>query len=493
DDDKIERGEKIRDEIERAIYESKISIIIFLKNYTSSTWSLNELVKIMEHRKFSKHIVLTIFYDVNPSQVGIATICGIGGIGKTTIAKVVYNLNIQKFESFSFLDDVRETTQERNGVVRLQRQLISNILKGKANKIHNSNDGITKIKEVIRCRRMLIVLDDVDDSEKITKIFGAQIPFHSGSKIIITNRHRCLLSDLFIRHMFDFEASSSYRDLCKVFENDPIDSYMEYARSVVKHCGGLPLALQVLGSSLSGKSINVWRSAIEKLKAIPDNKIQKILRISYDSLQDDHDKNLFLDITCVFVGKNRDYTTIVLNGCNYYTAVGIENLINRFLLVVNEKNKLMMHQMIRDMGRNITRQESPNLAKRSRDYKDFPKSLIWLSWYGFAQEYLPTNLDISKLVVLEMCNSSLKRVWNDSKCFLPNLKIFNLSHSHGLLKILNLSGLHSLERLMLKHCIKLIEVDQSIGEIKSLIALNLKGCKSLKKLLRTISLLESLE
>ncbi|XP_017976186.1 PREDICTED: TMV resistance protein N [Theobroma cacao] len=69
DDDEIERGEKRRDEIERAIYESKISIIIFLKNYTSSTWSLNELVKIMEHRKFSKHIVLPIFYDVNPSQV----------------------------------------------------------------------------------------------------------------------------------------------------------------------------------------------------------------------------------------------------------------------------------------------------------------------------------------------------------------------------------------------------------------------------------------
>ncbi|EOY21140.1 Leucine-rich repeat-containing protein, putative [Theobroma cacao] len=69
DDNEIERGEKIRDEIERAIYESKASIIVFSKNYASSTWCLNELVKIMEHRKFSKHIVLPIFYDVNPSQV----------------------------------------------------------------------------------------------------------------------------------------------------------------------------------------------------------------------------------------------------------------------------------------------------------------------------------------------------------------------------------------------------------------------------------------
>ncbi|WRX26799.1 NB-ARC - like 10, partial [Theobroma cacao] len=199
---------------------------------------------------------------------------------------------------------------------------------------------------------------------------------------------------------------------------------MEYARTVVKHCGGLPLALQVLGSSLFSKSINVWKSALKELKAIPDSKIQKILRISYDSLQDDHDKNLFLDIACVFVGKNRDYTTTILDGCDYCTAIA---------------------------------------------------------------------LNISKLVVLKMHNSNLKCVWNDTKCFLPNLKILNLSHSHGLLKIFNLSGLHSLQSFMLKDCIKLIEVDQSLGEIKTLTILNLKGCKSLRKLPRTIGSLEFLE
>ena len=62
-------------------------------------------------------------------------------------------------------------------MIRLQRQLISDIVKGKAQKIYNADDGINKIKEAVYCRRVLLVLDDVDDSEKITKIIGAKIPF----------------------------------------------------------------------------------------------------------------------------------------------------------------------------------------------------------------------------------------------------------------------------------------------------------------------------
>ena len=70
DDEKIKKGKNIKDEIEKAIlHESKISIVVFSKNYASSTWCLNELVKILEHKKSSQHIVLPVFYDVDPTQV----------------------------------------------------------------------------------------------------------------------------------------------------------------------------------------------------------------------------------------------------------------------------------------------------------------------------------------------------------------------------------------------------------------------------------------
>ncbi|XVE81461.1 hypothetical protein DITRI_Ditri15bG0065900 [Diplodiscus trichospermus] len=234
-------------------------------------------------------------------KVGIATICGIGGIWKTTIAKVIYNQNIQKFEGCSFLAKVREASEECNGLVHLQRQLISDIVKGKAPKIYNADDGINRIKKVVFSRRVLLVLDDVNDLEKGNKIIGIQIPFHPRSKIIITR----------------------------------------YARRIVKYCGEIPLALQVLGSSLSGKSMRVWKSALKKLEAIPYSKIQKTL-------------------------KDKDYTIIILDACDFYTTIGIENLIEKSLLIVNEENKLMMYQLVRDMGLEIICQESPDPAKRSR-------------------------------------------------------------------------------------------------------------------------------
>jgi len=53
--------------------------------------------------------------------------------------------------------------------------------------------------------------------------------------------------------------------------------------------------------------MHVWESALQKLETILDNKIQKVLRISYDSLQDDHDKSLFLDIACFFSRMDVDY------------------------------------------------------------------------------------------------------------------------------------------------------------------------------------------
>lgn len=69
DDIELQRGEDICSELLEAIENSRISVIIFSKNYADSRWCLDELVKIMECKKNVRQTVLPVFYDISPSEV----------------------------------------------------------------------------------------------------------------------------------------------------------------------------------------------------------------------------------------------------------------------------------------------------------------------------------------------------------------------------------------------------------------------------------------
>jgi hypothetical protein len=91
---------------------------------------------------------------------------------------------------------------------------------------------------------------------------------------------------------------------------------------------------------------------------IPNFEVQKVLRISYDFLDGDYPKNLFLDIACFFNGMDVDDAVRILDGIDKGARFGIDNLINRCLVEINIDKRLWMHQLVRHMGREIARQES---------------------------------------------------------------------------------------------------------------------------------------
>ncbi|XP_055803965.1 disease resistance protein RPV1-like isoform X2 [Solanum dulcamara] len=319
---------------------------------------------------------IDLWLQEGSNNVDILAIHGMGGIGKTTIAKTAYNLNFERFEGSSFLADVRKVLEKYDGLARLQRQLLSNIIGKNVEKIYNVNEGSIKIQEAISCKRVLLVLDDIDNIDQLNAVVGMRQWFYPGSKIIITTRNGHLLSytEACRCRMYKLKSLDAKESL-RLFswhafgEESPPLEYMDLTIDVVHHCKGIPLALKVLGSSLGDISIEVWESALRKLKAIPDSKILEKLRISYECLPDDNVQNIFLDIVCFFAGKDKDYAVTILDGCGFFSVVGIQILVDRCLLAIDH-NKLMVHQLLQDMGREIIREESPwEPRKQSRIWK----------------------------------------------------------------------------------------------------------------------------
>ncbi|KAI7984293.1 TMV resistance protein N [Camellia lanceoleosa] len=493
--------------------------------------------------------------ESNDNDVRIVAVWGIGGLGKTTIAKNLYKLIHRRFDGSSFLADVRETWKKSNGLLKLQEQLLSDIFKNEIHHIRNIHQGKEVIIRRALRRKVLLVLDDVDDIKQLKELAIDQAYFGSGSRIIITTRDLSSLNfevdEIYTPEELDENKSLQLFSWHAFKEDHPIENYVELSKQVVDYAKGLPLALEILGSFLSRiRSISEWESAIEKLKKIPHEGIQEKLEISYNSLSKEV-KELFLDIACFFVGMNRNFIIKILKGCKVFPEIGLRILFDRCLIKYGPFDELEMHDMVRDMGREIVKKESndePGRRSRLWHHEDglevlrygtgtkvvkglflnFPESkevqvnakafenmnelwllhldyvhlslgfehnfrrLLWLSWNGCPLVWLPSKLYIEKLVALDLRYSKLKQVWKGTKD-LNNLKFLYLSHCYYLTKTPNFSGLNNLEELLIDNCIRLVEIDESIGCLNKLIVLDMANCKKLEQFPSSILMLKSLE
>ncbi|CAL8997435.1 unnamed protein product [Prunus brigantina] len=646
DDPELQKGKAISPELFTAIQEPRFALIVLSKNDASSTWCLDELLKILECME-AREAVLPIFYDVDRSDVREQTrsfaeafskhveklrddtekvqmwrdalrkvtnfsgwdskdryasesrlikdivevvgkklcptllsyvddlvgidsrlkpinsfldarvddvyfigIWGMGGIGKTTIARVVYDRISHEFEYKMFLADVRNV-YEKSGVPHLQKQLLS-MVGMKKDDIWDAREGATLISRFLRHKKVLLILDDVNHLDQLEYLAGKHEWFGSGSRVLITTRNEHLLIAHGVERRSKVEGLGNDEALqifCrKAFRKAyPEENHLVLSSCVVNYAKGVPLALKVLGSFFYGKDISAWKSAVDKLREVCNSEIMETLKLSYDGLDDD-EKKIFLDIACFFNGKGKDRVRETLDACGLCSDIAIHVLVEKSLLTINPSGTLLMHNLLQDMGREIVRRESlDEPGKRSRLWRSedvnhvlskntvrhfrnegkmvhpfelelvtanarsfsmmnklrylklnnvdlsngleyLPDSLRILEWPKFPLKYLPSSFNPEDLIELNMHHSCLNHIKP-----IKSLKMIDLSYSLSLVKTPDFRGIPVLERLILKGCIRLYEIDSSVVVLKRLTLMNLKDCKNLIRLPSSVRGLQSLK
>lgn len=348
---------------------------VFNRLLAISSSDVGDLVGIDSHIRKMESLL-----SIGLNDVRIIGIWGMGGIGKTTIARAVYEQISKQFEACCFLSNVREDSEKR-GLVKLQEELLSRLLEEGKISISTVDIGLAFIKTRLCFKRVLIVLDDADKSQQLEYLAGKHDWFGPGSRIIITTRDVHLLNKVGVNGVYEVVHLNN-NDAVMLFsrhafkEDHPTEDYIELSNYAVSYAKGLPLALKVLGSFLFSKSKLEWKSQLDKLQMNPHMDIESVLRVSFDGL-DDTEQDIFLDVACFFKGEDKDYVIKILDSCGFYPDIGIRVLIDKALITLVH-NKLWMHDLLQEMGWDIVRKTSHKNPSKHRRLDPGKRSRLWL-------------------------------------------------------------------------------------------------------------------
>ncbi|CAN1229960.1 Disease resistance protein L6 [Linum perenne] len=427
DDDEMRKGEGIWPTLVKAINHSKIYIPILSENYAHSKWCLKELAEIVQRQKQdNRRIILPIFYMVDPSDVRHQS--------------GPYQKAFQQHEQTFGAPTVKIWKDALNEVGTLkgwhvksnneQGAIVDDIYAHIWSHISKDNYTLDTDELVGIDDHIEVLLEKLSvDTENVTMVgihgLGG-IDFTPGSRFIVTSRNSKVLSILNDNQCKLYEVGSmSHSRSLKLFskhafrKNSPPPNYKTLAEDIVSTTGGLPLTLKVIGSLLFQEETSVWKEKLKQLQGTLELQVMDRLRISYDTLSYES-QQIFLDIACLFIGANKEMAFYMWSDCNFYPTSNLNILIQRSMIKIGSDNVFQMHDQLRDMGREIIRQEDKEQPWR--------RSRLWSDEEGTV-ELLSNNKGTNHVKAVRVSpNSTIVELRSEYFTSLSGLRYFEANH-----------------------------------------------------------------
>jgi len=314
-------------------------------------------------------------------------VVGMGGIGKTTLVKKLYHQIHADFKRSTFLENVKGSD-----IVEVKKKIIMDL---RGLKLKDPTTFLRYFEECWTEMKVLVVIDDVKETQ-IIELLGIDIDgikrSENGSKIIMTGRNWKDFENVIPKEgKFEMDGLNEKQAMelfsWKAFrQSTPPHDFASITNEVVDACQGLPLSLEVTGSWLSTKrNPQEWKEGLSRLKnakpfggdRIENDKLWGRLRICYIDLAYE-EQEMFLDVACFFSEYHSKFKTgITIQKAlqiwkvpsQYSSMTSLQNLKDRSLVKVNDKGNLVMHDQLRDMGRQI--------VKEASGYECHKQSRIW--------------------------------------------------------------------------------------------------------------------
>ncbi|KAB2607013.1 disease resistance protein [Pyrus ussuriensis x Pyrus communis] len=435
-------------------------------------------------------------------EVRMIGICGMGGVGKTTMVKEI----ITRLAKLNLFDNIVMATVSQSPSIRTIQSEIADKIGLKFDEESEAGRARTLHGRLTEIKRILIVLDDVW-TELDFKAIG--LPYehtNKGCKILLTSRNLEVCNEMRSQQIIEVgtltteESEELFREMVGESFDDP--DLHSTPKDVVKECGGLPIALVTVGKALEKKKKHEWEDALNQLRNsnpvnIPgvDSKVYSSIKLSYDGLESDEARSCLL-LCCLFP---EDYNIPIEYlirygwGRGYFSSiVTLEDARNRVHSLVDQ---LKRRFLLLDGGRSET--------TKMHD--------IWPNLATYDTISLVGDLEIPvgcpKLELLQMMDGrfskgSMDIIWKAMK----ELKVLALvgmemedlgsSRSPGILKNLRtmildgsdfdgmstdvIGPLENLEILSFRGCDSMRELPREIGRLKQLRLLDTTNCRNLE-------------